>query len=62
LLGTLIAWAVAVALSPVPYPLPNVLVWLFAGLALEDYLLRDEREPRRDVPITPDAEIVASSL
>ena len=32
------AWIIAVMTSPVPYPLPNTLVWLFSGLALSEVL------------------------
>lgn len=38
LLGYGAAWTATVMLSPVPYPLPNTLLWLFAGVALRDYL------------------------
>ncbi|MDQ1540500.1 MAG: putative inorganic carbon ((-)) transporter [Actinomycetota bacterium] len=31
-------WLVAIMLSPVPYPLPNLLVWLESGIALIPYL------------------------
>lgn len=40
LLGTISGWAVAVMTSPVPYPLPNILVWLFSALALAPALAR----------------------
>jgi O-antigen ligase len=39
-IGAFSAWAVSVMFSPLPYPLPNALVWLFAGLALSSYLTR----------------------
>jgi O-antigen ligase len=32
LLATLTCWIVAIMVSPVPYPLPNYLVWLLGGL------------------------------
>jgi O-antigen ligase len=32
LLAALTSWLVAIMVSPVPYPLPNFLVWLLAGL------------------------------
>lgn len=41
-LGTSVAWLVPVLTSPVPYPLPNFLVWLFAGLALATFLVRPQ--------------------
>ena len=47
LLGTASGWAVAVMSSPVPYPLPNTLVWLFSGLALAPALVHHpDRESR----------------
>jgi putative inorganic carbon (HCO3(-)) transporter len=39
-LGTLCAWGVAIMSSPVPYPLPNLLVWLFPGVLASGYLVR----------------------
>ncbi|WP_432511351.1 O-antigen ligase family protein [Kineococcus sp. SYSU DK001] len=33
-------WSVVIMLSPTPYPLPNYLVWMFAGIALTPYLTR----------------------
>lgn len=52
LVGSFAAWFVAVLTSPVPYPLPNNLVWLFAGIVLGGHLLRaevDERNTCTDV-------------
>lgn len=40
------AWVTCAMLSPVSYPLPNVLIWLFAGLALSDYLLWPSSTPQ----------------
>ena len=37
-MGGTCCWLVAINLSPVPYPLPNLLVWLMAGIALMPYL------------------------
>ncbi|MFI7589574.1 O-antigen ligase family protein [Spongisporangium articulatum] len=34
--ATTVGWAVTVMLSPVPYPLPNLLVFMLAGIALSD--------------------------
>jgi putative inorganic carbon (HCO3(-)) transporter len=45
LVGTGAAWTTAVLSSPVPYPLPNTLVWLFAGLAASAVLLRRSEAP-----------------
>jgi putative inorganic carbon (hco3(-)) transporter len=33
-------WLTCIMLSPVPYPLPNYLIWLLAGISLRDYLVR----------------------
>ena len=43
------AWAVSVLASPLPYPLPNTLIWLFSGLALAPTLLKSPPQPRDDV-------------
>jgi O-antigen ligase len=32
-------WGVTIMVSPVPYPLPNNLLWLSAGIILRDYLM-----------------------
>ncbi len=45
LVGVLVSWGVAANLSPLPYPLPNLLVWLVAGVASGSYLV--ERVPAR---------------
>ena len=37
-MGGTCCWLVAINLSPVPYPLPNLLVWLMSGIALMPYL------------------------
>ena len=39
LTGTFASWLVPVFTSPLPYPLPNNLVWLFAGVTLTPALL-----------------------
>lgn len=36
-MGGTCCWLIAINLSPVPYPLPNLLVWLLSGLALSRY-------------------------
>jgi O-antigen ligase len=48
--GVTAVWSVTIMLSPTPYPLPNSLVWLLAGISLTPYLLesRDD-EPRAAV-------------
>jgi putative inorganic carbon (HCO3(-)) transporter len=38
-MGSTCCWLVAINLSPVPYPLPNLLIWLFAGIALIPHLV-----------------------
>jgi putative inorganic carbon (hco3(-)) transporter len=38
-------WLVAIMLSPVPYPLPNLLVWLESGIALMPYLASSASAP-----------------
>lgn len=43
LTGGAAAWGVAVLLSPVPYPLPNYLLFLLAGLVLQPRLVADAR-------------------
>ncbi|WP_432490941.1 O-antigen ligase family protein [Kineococcus gypseus] len=37
-LGLTAVWSVTIMLSPVPYPLPNTLTWLIAGIALIPHL------------------------
>lgn len=37
--GVTAVWSVTIMLSPTPYPLPNALVWLLAGISLTPYLL-----------------------
>ena len=39
-MGGTCCWLVAINLSPVPYPLPNLLVWLMSGIALIPFLTR----------------------
>lgn len=41
--GMTAVWGVTLMLSPVPYPLPNTLTWLFAGMALMPYLSRPRK-------------------
>ena len=53
-------WLVAIMLSPVPYPLPNLLVWLESGIVLIPYLAtpRSTEDADPSSPIvqrTPDA-------
>lgn len=43
-LGTLCAWGVAAVSSPLPYPLPNLLVWLVPGVLAGSYLVRGGRD------------------
>ncbi|NAZ87601.1 O-antigen ligase family protein [Kineococcus indalonis] len=47
-IGASAVWFTAIMLSPVPYPLPNALVWLLAGIALSTHLAepRSRREQR----------------
>jgi O-antigen ligase len=40
LLGTVTAWGVAAMSSPLPYPLPNLLLWLLTGIAMSTRLIR----------------------
>lgn len=46
--GTLVAWLVTLASSPVPYPLPNLLVWLLTGLVATGFLAEgaSDADPR----------------
>lgn len=37
-IGMTAVWSVTIMLSPVPYPLPNTLTWLLAGIALIPHL------------------------
>ena len=39
-LGALCTWLVAANTSPLPYPLPNALVWMVAGIASAGYIAR----------------------
>ena len=52
LVGVVLSWGVAANLSPLPYPLPNLLVWLVAGVASGSYLV-EKVPPRRSraVPV-----------
>ena len=47
MVGTGIVWGVCIMSSPVPYPLPNALLWLVAGMVLRDHLV----SPRDDAPV-----------
>lgn len=51
-LGALCAWIVAANTSPLPYPLPNALVWLLAGIASAGYTARPG-PARADNPAVP---------
>jgi O-antigen ligase len=59
--GVTAVWSVTIMLSPTPYPLPNSLVWLLAGISLTPYLLEktDDELPQPgrsgDRPGRPDA-------
>jgi putative inorganic carbon (HCO3(-)) transporter len=59
LIGAGTCWLVASMLGPVPYALPNQLVFVLAGIVLGPYLLRDETETESgtgsDVPAQPTA-------
>ncbi|WP_432504992.1 O-antigen ligase family protein [Kineococcus arenarius] len=48
--GVTIGWCVAIMLSPMPYPLPNSLTWMMAGIALIPYLTRAQDRDRTDRP------------
>jgi putative inorganic carbon (hco3(-)) transporter len=43
-IGATSAWLVSAMTSPLPYPLPNTLIWLFSGITLAPLLLRDSPE------------------
>ncbi|MEW1958811.1 O-antigen ligase family protein [Kineococcus sp. NPDC059986] len=43
-LGMTAVWGVTLMLSPVPYPLPNTLTWLLAGVALIPYVSSSRQE------------------
>lgn len=51
-LGSFCAWVVAANTSPLPYPLPNTLVWLVAGIASTGWISRPGRL-RADQPGLP---------
>ena len=38
LIGAVSCWGVVATLSPLPYPLPNSLVWVFAGIVLAPHI------------------------
>jgi len=46
-IGLACMWSVVIMVSPTPYPLPNNLVWLLAGMVLRDYLVSDRRSSIR---------------
>jgi putative inorganic carbon (HCO3(-)) transporter len=48
-MGGTACWLVAINLSPVPYPLPNLLVWLMSGIALMPFLTKAFRLETREV-------------
>ncbi len=45
-LGMTAVWGVTLMLSPVPYPLPNTLTWLLAGIALIPYVSSSREDDR----------------
>jgi O-antigen ligase len=54
LVGAASVWLVVALLSPLPYPLPNSLLWLVTGIALTPYLTRTDAQPRIEaVRVTP---------
>jgi len=70
LIGAGVAWIVACMLGPVPYALPNQLVFLLAGIVLGPYLLRGHRAdgelsdtaPCDTAPISPSRSRLPSAL
>lgn len=54
-MGGTACWLVAINLSPVPYPLPNLLVWLMSGIALLPFLTRGFRPETSGQLISDDA-------
>jgi len=54
-MGGTACWLVAINLSPVPYPLPNLLIWLISGIALIPYLT-----VARPTATTPTATLVSA--
>jgi putative inorganic carbon (HCO3(-)) transporter len=51
-MGGTCCWLIAINLSPVPYPLPNLLVWLLSGLALSPYLTTPRNPELEPAPAT----------
>ncbi len=47
LIGVLVSWGTAALLSPLPYPFPNLVMWLVAGVAAGPYLLASGPGSRR---------------
>jgi O-antigen ligase len=45
--GVTAVWSVTIMLSPTPYPLPNSLVWMLAGITLAPYMVERVDETRR---------------
>ena len=43
LIGTGVCWGVCIMLSPVPYPLPNILLWLLGGIVATPWLVGARR-------------------
>jgi O-antigen ligase len=69
--GYACVWAVCIMVSPVPYVLPNNLLWLFAGMLMPDYLTRRTASPLSDLsspdpgwaaPVDRGADDAAASL
>ena len=54
-MGGTACWLVAINLSPVPYPLPNLLVWLMSGIALMPFLTKGHRAETNEQFLNDDA-------
>ncbi len=48
LIGTGAVWLSCIMLSPVPYPLPNYLLWLLSGIVARPWLLRAPDQSHHD--------------
>ncbi|MGI4893879.1 MAG: O-antigen ligase family protein [Janthinobacterium lividum] len=48
--GVSAVWLVTIMLSPTPYPLPNTLTWMLAGIALAPYLTRETSDDGNEAP------------
>ena len=56
LLAALTCWFVTIMLSPVPYPLPNYLIWLLGGLVAAHGQQRSGVQPvgaSDEIPLPP---------